>query len=276
VRCAVLGDPIAHSLSPAMHRAAYDALGLDWSYDAIRVPAGTLAGFVEGLDDSWRGLSLTMPLKREAVPLLDTSDDWVKLTGAANTVVMPAAGRRLGLNTDVPGAVSAVGEHTDASFRHAVILGAGATAASMVLALAELGLERATILVRDPNRARETVRVLSAAPHRLTVTVDSLEPAAARSAGADIVVSTVPASAQVPELVAALAEVSVVFDVVYDPWPTPLAAAAAADGRTLVSGLDLLVAQARGQVEAMTGANAVPIDVMRAAAERALADRGAG
>ncbi|MBO0847187.1 MAG: shikimate dehydrogenase, partial [Nocardioides sp.] len=108
MRCAVLGDPIEHSLSPALHRAAYAALGLDWSYDAVRVPAGGLAAYVEGLGPEWRGLSLTMPFKREVVPLLTSSDHWTEVSGAANTLLLDARGGRHGLNTDVPGAEAAI------------------------------------------------------------------------------------------------------------------------------------------------------------------------
>ena len=88
MRCAVLGRPIAHSLSPAMHRAAYARLELDWTYDACEVGEQDLPAFVAGLDDSWRGLSLTMPLKRAVLPLLDEVSPVASQVGAANTVVL--------------------------------------------------------------------------------------------------------------------------------------------------------------------------------------------
>src|SRR5262249_50853763 len=134
VRCAVLGDPVEHSLSPALHRAAYAALGLDWTYDAVRVAAGGLRDFVSGLDESWRGLSLTMPLKREAVPLLTSQDEWTRVSGAANTVLLDSDGGRHGLNTDVPGALAAVNQAVPGHAHSAVVLGGGATAASVLLA----------------------------------------------------------------------------------------------------------------------------------------------
>ncbi len=87
MQCGVLGDPIAHSLSPVLHRAGYVACGLDWEYDAHRVPAGGLAGFVDGLDASWRGLSVTAPLKREAADRADSVTATVALAGVANTLV---------------------------------------------------------------------------------------------------------------------------------------------------------------------------------------------
>ena len=111
-RCGVLGDPIAHSLSPVLHRAAYDALGLDWSYDAHRVPSGGLAAFLGGLAEDWRGLSLTMPLKREALPLVDRLSDRARLAGAVNTLLIEDDGTRLGDNTDLPGAAAAIRERT--------------------------------------------------------------------------------------------------------------------------------------------------------------------
>src|SRR3954451_24525387 len=143
MRCAVLGDPIEHSLSPVLHRAAYAALGLEWTYDAVRVAAGDLAAYVAGLDAEWRGLSLTMPLKREVMPLLTSRDPWAERSGAANTVLLDADGRH-GLNTDVPGAIAAIREATDAPVDRALVLGGGATAASVVLALAELGCSTVT------------------------------------------------------------------------------------------------------------------------------------
>jgi shikimate dehydrogenase len=274
VRCAVLGDPIDHSLSPVIHRAAYRALGLDgWQYDAVRVPSGGLSGFLDGLDPAtWRGLSLTMPLKREAVPLLGSYDEWVGASGACNTVLLEPDGGRHGLNTDVTGALMVLGEH-DVAVERAVVLGGGATATSMLLALAERGMRHATLLVRDPDRAGDTVHAVVA--HRSAPTVEVALIGEAEALAGDVVVSTVPASAQVPDLVAALAEIPLVFDVVYEPWPTPLAAAAERSGRTVLSCLDLRVAQAVTQVVANTGRFDVPAGAMRRAAEEALAARSA-
>ncbi len=272
MKCAVLGDPVDHSLSPVIHRAAYAALGLDgWEYGAVQVPPGGLAGFLDGLDPAqWRGLSLTMPLKREAVPLLSSYDEWVAATGACNTVLLEPDGSRHGLNTDVTGALMVLGEH-DVPVERAVVLGGGATATSMLLALAERGMRHATLVVRDPERVGETVRAV--AGHHSSPTVDVVMVGDVEELPGDVLVSTVPASAHVPELLAAVAGIPLVFDVVYDPWPTPLAAAADRSGRTVLSGLDLLVAQAVNQVVAMTGRFDVPAGAMRRAAEEALAAR---
>ncbi len=272
MQCAVLGDPIDHSLSPVIHRAAYAALGLDaWQYDAVQVPSGGLAGFLDGLDPTtWRGVSLTMPLKREAVPLLGSYDEWVGATGACNTVLLEPDGGRHGLNTDVTGALMVLGDH-DVPMERAVVLGAGATATSMLLALAERGMRHATLVVRDRDRAVETVHTVAA--HRSAPTVAVALIGEVQALAGDVLVSTVPASAQVPELIAAVADISLVFDVVYEPWPTPLAAAAERSGRTVLSGVDLLVAQALNQVVAMTGRYDAPAGAMRRAAEEALAAR---
>lgn len=265
--CGVLGDPVAHSLSPVLHRAGYEALGLDWTYDAHRVPAGGLQDFIAGLDETWRGLSLTMPLKREAVGLVDALSEVAKTSGAVNTIVLDPSGvRHRGDNTDVPGAVAALRERTDLRPCRATILGGGATATSVGLALVEMGVEEVELLVRTPERATETRDVLTSVAGGPEVRVLPLaEPVTAP----DVVVSTIPASAQTPDLVGRLASAPVVFDVVYDPWPTPLAAAC--EG-VVVSGLDLLVHQATFQFELFTG-HVAPLDVMRAAGERALAAR---
>lgn len=269
----MLGDPIAHSLSPVLHRAAYAELGLDWTYDAHRVPSGGLEAFLAGLDGSWRGLSLTMPLKREALPLVDRLTDRARLAGAVNTVVLEDDGSRLGDNTDLPGAAAAIRERTASPLESAVVLGGGATATSVGLALADLGVGSVELLVRDASRAEETVAALRAHPAGVDVRTAALD--ATDTVRADILVSTVPASAQTPGLVERCAAVPVVFEVLYDPWPTALAASALETGRTLVGGLDLLVHQAAIQLELFTGQPA-PLAVMREAGERALAARHAG
>lgn len=280
-RCGVLGDPIAHSLSPVLHRAAYAELGLDWTYDAHRVASGGLGEFVAGLGEEWRGLSLTMPLKREALALVDRLSDRARLAGAVNTVVLEDDGTRSGDNTDLPGAVAAIRERTTSPLATAAILGGGATATSVGLALADLGVTSIVLAVREEARAAETLTALRSHPSAPEVLVEPIaggrwserpDPAAVGST-VDVVVSTIPAAAQTPELVAACADVPVVFDVLYDPWPTPLAASA--DGRVLVGGLDLLVHQAALQVELFTGL-AAPLAVMRDAGESALAARSAG
>ena len=272
-RCAVLGSPIVHSLSPVLHRAAYADLGLPWSYDAVEVAEAGLEAFVAGLDPSWRGLSLTMPLKRAVLPLLDEIDPEASRAGAANTLLLEDDGRRVGHNTDVPGAAAAIRERYAGPVTRAAVLGGGATAASTLLALADLGCETATLLVRDPARAGET---LEAVARYGTPTVDvGLLAETDRVGRVDVLVSTIPAGAQTAAHEQLAARSGVVFDVVYDPWPTPLARAAETADVALVSGLDLLVHQAVLQVGLMTGQPG-PLAVMRAAGEAALEDRARG
>ncbi|GAA1932351.1 shikimate dehydrogenase [Nocardioides lentus] len=277
-RCAVVGDPVDHSLSPVLHGAAYAALGLEGTYGVQRVAAGGLAAFVDTLAAPWRGLSVTMPLKREAHALADDLDEAAARAGGVNTLVLERTATgvvRHGHNTDVPGAAAALAEQAVRP-RVVTVLGGGATAASVALAVGDLGAERVRLLVRDPARAGAAVAALARHPDRPAVEVAGLEPS---SVVGDLVVSTVPAEAQHPALVAAcLASVGAggaVFDVVYDPWPTPLAAAAVSGGVTLVGGLDLLVHQAALQLLLLRGRHG-PVEVMRSAGLAELARRSAG
>ncbi len=264
--CAVLGSPIRHSLSPTLHRAAYAEAGLDWTYEAREVSGTELAGFLDELDETWRGLSLTMPLKRAVLPLLDALSPRADQAQAANTVLLQD-GRRVGHNTDITGMVAAISERSAEPVHSAVILGGGATAGSALLALADLGCREVTVAVRDEGRAREALEAATRHPSPPTVRVSDLAMPPAR---ADLLVSTIPAAAQTDVVLGLAAGVRVIFDVVYDPWPTPLAALAHKQQRTLVSGLDLLVHQAAEQFTLMTGIDDPPLRVMRAAGERAL------
>ena len=269
----MLGDPIAHSLSPVLHRAVYAAHGLDWSYEAVRVPSGGLPAHLAGLGADWRGLSLTMPLKREVLALGTSRSAAVELTGAANTVVLDGRGSVRLDNTDLPGAAAAVRERYAGPIGSVTMLGAGATAASVGLALCDLGAREVLLLARSPARAAETAAALARHPGAPTVTVGDL---ATDVAVGDVLVSTIPAAAQDDVVLALCADVPVVFDVVYDPWPTPLAAAS--EGRVSVSGLDLLVHQAALQHALFVGdtgdtADQGVLDVMREAGERALLER---
>ncbi len=273
MRCAVLGSPIAHSLSPVLHRAAYAELGLDWSYEAVEVTEEELPAFLAGLDDSWRGLSLTMPLKRAVMPLLDEVSEVASMAGGANTVIRDG-GRLLGDNTDVPGVVGALLERLGGAPSSALVLGGGATAASVLLALADLGCEHASLLVREPPRATETVEALHRHPRPPLLTVARLEDLDRRVVDADLLVSTIPAEAQGDGVRAAAAQVGAVFEVVYDPWPTPVAETALSVGLPLVDGLDLLSHQAVLQVELMTSRR-VGVGVLRDVGRAELARRAA-
>jgi shikimate dehydrogenase len=250
VRLAVLGSPIAHSRSPRLHAAAYRQLGLDWSYGAEEVTGPQLAAFVRGRDASWRGLSLTMPLKRDVLPLLASLDATASLTGVANTVLFDRSGGDAalrGFNTDVHGVTAAFAEGGVDSLDHVHILGGGATAASVLVAVHRLGAQRVLLRLRDPARAAALVDL----GRTLGVHV-SVAPLDAPLAGAglpDAVVSTIPGHAEhAVELPVAVRERAVLFDVAYDPWPSALALSwAEAHGR-VVSGLGMLLHQAVAQV----------------------------
>ncbi|QKV91595.1 shikimate dehydrogenase [Streptomyces sp. NA02950] len=274
-RAAVLGSPIAHSLSPVLHRAAYRELGLDgWIYDRFEVDEAALPGFFERLGEgegpAWAGLSLTMPLKRAVIPLLDRISDTAASVEAVNTVVFTDDGERTGDNTDIPGMLAALRERGVARVERAAVLGAGATASSALAALARICDGEVTAYVRSAARAAE----MRQWGERLGVTVRTADWADAASAfDAPLVIATTPAgttdtlAGSVPDRPGAL------FDVLYDPWPTPLAAAWSARGGAVVGGLDLLVHQAVLQVEQMTGRAPAPLAAMRAAGEAALAER---
>ncbi|MFJ4850220.1 MULTISPECIES: shikimate dehydrogenase [unclassified Streptomyces] len=270
-RAAVLGSPIAHSLSPVLHRAAYAELGLDdWTYDRFDVGEEALPGFLEELGQGgrrWAGLSLTMPLKRAVIPLLDVVSDTAASVEAVNTVVFAEDGRRTGDNTDIPGMVAALRERGVGRVASAAVLGAGATASSALAALAQICDGEVTAYVRSTARAAE----MRQWGERLGVTVRTAAwEDAHRAFGAPLVIATTPAGTT-DALAAAVPQApGTLFDVLYDPWPTALAAAWSERGGALVGGLDLLVHQAVLQVEMMTGRRPAPLAAMRAAGEAAL------
>ncbi|AQT71609.1 MULTISPECIES: shikimate dehydrogenase [unclassified Streptomyces] len=268
IRAAVLGSPIEHSLSPVLHRAAYQELGLDdWSYDRFEIDEAALPGFVSGLGPEWAGLSLTMPLKRAVIPLLDGVSDTAASVEAVNTVVLTEDGRRLGDNTDIPGIVAALHERGVEKVSSAAVLGAGATASSALAALSRICSGEVTAYVRSSARADEMRRW----GERLGVAVRTAHwSEAAGALEAPLVIATTPAGAT-DELAAAVPKApGTLFDVLYDPWPTALAAAWSRRGGNLLGGLDLLVHQAVLQVEQMTGRSPAPLAVMRRAGLAAL------
>ncbi|MFC8699356.1 shikimate dehydrogenase [Streptomyces parvus] len=270
-RAAVLGSPIAHSLSPVLHRAAYAELGLEhWSYDRFEVDEAALPGFIEGLDASWAGLSLTMPLKRAIIPLLDEVSATAASVEAVNTVVFSEDGRRVGDNTDIPGMVAALRERGVDKVDSAAVLGAGATASSALAALAVVCAGPVTAYVRSPERAAE----MRGWGERLGVDVITADWAGAAAAlSAPLVIATTPAGATDAFTGSVPQAPGILFDVLYEPWPTELAAAWSAHGGTVVGGLDLLVHQALLQVEQMTGRIPAPLAAIRQAGEAALASR---
>jgi shikimate dehydrogenase len=269
-RAAVLGLPVAHSLSPALHNAGYAAAGLtSWRYTAIDCAEGELAGFVSGLDASWAGLSLTMPLKEVALAVADAVDPLATALGAANTLVHGPRGWTAH-NTDAPGITAALRAAGAGSAGRMAILGGGGTARAALGAAAEFGAE-VTVYVRRPEAGEELRPVAHALGVPMTVETWGR---AADATGSDVVVATVPKGGADALAVAAWRPPTVVFDVVYDPWPTALASAAERAGCAVVSGLDLLFCQGVRQFELFTGVPA-PAEAMRAALFEAAAARTA-
>ena len=248
-RLAVFGSPIEHSKSPDLHAAAYRALGLDWVYDRRQVEVAQLADVVSALGSEWRGLSLTMPLKQQAFALSDTLDRTAQVTGAVNTLLLDdAPDRRIhGFNTDVAGIVGALRDAGTSSVGHGLVLGAGATAASALAALVQLGARDVTVAARSAQRAEPLHDVAD----ELGVALRMRELASgwADLNGVDAVISTLPGTASLEhplpdELIAR----STLLDVAYDPWPSALGQQWAALGSRAASGLDMLVHQALVQV----------------------------
>ncbi len=268
--CAVLGKPIAHSLSPVLHLTAYAELGLDWAYTAHEVDEAGLAAFVDGLDASWRGLSLTMPLKRAAIPLCDEVDEVARTVTAVNTLLIDENGRRRGTNTDVPGMVAALRERGVDAVESALVLGVGATACSAVAALTSLGATTMTAVARNAATAGELLAVAERCGVEVAlVSFDDLGSVDA----VDVAMSTVPDAASAVVADTVVKHASTIFEALYDPWPTTLAAAGEQAGRIVVGGLDLLVHQAALQVELMTERTPAPLAAMRSSGIAALRAR---
>lgn len=242
-KLAVWGDPIAHSRSPQLHAAAYRTLGLDWEYGRRRVSEDRFDAELAGLDATWRGLSLTMPLKHAAARAANVLDRHAQATGAVNTLLLGA--ERQGFNTDVGGLVRALREQGVEEAPAARILGAGATATSALVALADLGARRVEVVARRP----EAVTTLTALGEALGVLVI---PAGFDTAPFDpvaVTVATLPGGTDLGSRADRLAAAGgLLVDVVYGDWPTPLAAAWERAGGLAVSGHGMLLHQALLQV----------------------------
>jgi shikimate dehydrogenase len=253
-KAAVLGSPIAHSRSPQLHLAAYRALGLDgWTYDRIECTADELPGLVAGFGPEWVGVSVTMPGKFAALRFADERTARAELVGSANTLVRSQSGWRAD-NTDIDGVKGALGPVAG----RAAVLGSGGTAPAVVVGLAELGVQDISVVARNLEKAARLVAIGA----RLGVEIRWIE-LGTTLVDVDVVVSTVPAdvAAQHADTVAAT---PLLLDVIYDPWPTPLATAVEAAGGKVVSGLQMLLHQAFAQVEQFTGRPA-PTEAMRTA-----------
>lgn len=257
-RAAVLGSPVDHSLSPVLHGAAYDSLGLPWSYERIDCDGDRLPALVASAGPEWVAFSVTMPGKAAAAAVAETRSELVELLGVANSLIRVAAGWRAE-NTDVDGIREALRAAGVDRVRQPLVLGSGHTARAALAAVAQLGAQQVIIAARRPGTVLELAASLG-----LTATAVAFDPVRVRTAAveADLVVSTVPAGVG-DDLASALAQVPVLLDAIYHPWPTPLAAAGDAE-RITVTGLDMLMHQAFRQVELFTGRDA-PRAAMRTA-----------
>ena len=244
----MLGKPIAHSKSPQLHLAAYRALGLtDWTYDRIECDADQLPGLVGGFGPEWVGVSVTMPGKFAALRFADERTDRAQRVGSANTLVRTPTGWRAD-NTDIDGVAGALGSASG----WALVCGSGGTAPAAVAGLAELGVAGITVVARNPDKAARLVDLgtdLGVATRFCDLDGGGL---AAEVAAAEVLVSTIPADVAA-HYAGTFARIGVLLDAVYDPGPTPLAAAVSAAGGRVVSGLQMLLHQAFAQVEQFTG-----------------------
>lgn len=248
----MVGHPIAHSQSPALHRAAINTLHLAWQYDAIDIAPGGLAEFVRGLDESWIGLSVTMPHKTQALAIADSVDLIGRATGSVNTLVFSrdAAGKRIisGHNTDVAGMVLALADEGLRTARHVAIVGGGATAASAVVAAAQLGAKSVTVLVRNVSGSQSLVDVGETVG--TVVAIHDVNDMANLSC-VDLVISTVPGNAETSLDSLARTPTAPLLDVAYSPWPSIRGiqwASQPEKGGAIVSGLSMLAHQALIQV----------------------------
>lgn len=263
-RCAVLGSPIAHSLSPQIHTRAYEVLGIAdaWEYGRHEVDAAGLASFVASCGPEWVGLSCTAPLK-EAVLDLGEPSERARLLGSGNTFLFDHGGTPRVENTDVTGLVGALARAGVTSASRALLLGNGATARSALYALAELGVCDALVLARSEERARASLAELaSGLGVRLEYGPWGEVPDAV---GVDVMVSTVSTPLS-PDVAAGLVRMTAAcFDATYNHYPTELDRAARAAGIVQLSGLDLLVGQALDQIRLMTGRACPPEPLLKTA-----------
>jgi len=263
----ILGRPVAHSLSPAMHNAAFRELGLNAVY--VPFPVADLAQAVAGLRGlAIAGVSVTIPFKEEIIPLLDKLDPQAARIGAVNTVVVSQKGRLIGHNTDCLGAVAALKARTGITGEHFLILGAGGAARAIAFGILEQGgwvcltdldVQRAETLARELAVEAFPLNALEGCPASILIN--------ATPVGMDPDLNGIPVA---PDL---LGRFSLVMDIVYRPLATRLLREAEKRGLTTIDGLQMLIHQGAAQFELWTGKKA-PVEVMSRAAYAALGDEG--
>lgn len=254
---AVVGSPIAHSKSPALHRAAYGVLGLNWKYEAIEVSDHALAEFVNSRDESWHGLSLTMPLKRAVMPLLDRCEDLAVVTGSTNTVLFAHEdGQRVlsGFNTDVHGLAESFRQIGTRTLDTVHVLGSGATAASAIAAAALLSAKMATVFARDVARAEPLVSVGKALGIAVELQSFGNREKLFEGESPTAIISTLPGGTVLEgDFSEDTRRRSILFDVAYDPWPSALASSWLSAGGTVIPGIQMLINQALMQIRIFVG-----------------------
>jgi shikimate dehydrogenase len=246
IKAAVLGSPIGHSLSPTLHNCAYEVLGWDWEYTAIEVKGGDLEKFIETNRKTFRGLSLTMPLKEEALLVADSLDPLVKRINAANTLIFEENGVSA-YSTDVSGFVQALTKAEVSIPNEITILGGGATARSAIAAVDGRG-RTITVYSRSASRGAQLIN------SSISATVVVKDWAEAQSGlSANLVIATTPTGAT-DHLIPTQSATSngTLFESLYSPWPTKLLAKWQGLGGKYLDGLDLLVEQGIGQIELMS------------------------
>lgn len=249
---AVLGSPIAHSRSPRIHAAAYRVLDLPWEYEAIELREPELKSFLDSRDPSWLGCSVTMPLKEEAHRLSQVRDPLAEESGVVNTLLrlidhngLPAWA---GFNTDVAGLAAALTDHAF-DMQHTMVLGAGATAVSAVMAARMLGAQTVQVVARREEAAATLANKFSSKLDEFECSSATFTSVHSESASSTTcVISTIPGTAQAQLDAASLPTHASLFDVAYDPWPSPFAEYWTKQGSVAASGLDMLVHQALIQV----------------------------
>ncbi|MEB3334053.1 MAG: shikimate dehydrogenase [Cyanobacteriota bacterium] len=293
---AVLGDPVRHSLSPAMHNAALREMGLDWVYLALPTPADHLAGVLEALEAlDCRGLNVTLPHKRAVAALAAERGELAERVGAVNTLARRPGGGWLGTNTDVEGFLAPLREEDPP--RQALVLGCGGSARAVVAGLAAWGVGRIGVAGRQADARQALVASCQAwAPGLQAVAWDGTRPGGGSHgadvspldrwlAEADLVVNTTPvgmASATDPsatrasplnaEALAQLRPEATVYDLIYTPRPTALLRHAAERGCRCLDGLEMLVQQGAAALRLWSGEETIPVEAMRRAARAALGE----
>lgn len=245
IRGAVLGSPISHSLSPVLHRTAYEKLGVFGQYQAIEVASNQLAEFISGLDESWTGLSLTMPLKEMVLKVADEVDELALRINSANTLIRSPRGWRA-LTTDVNGFTQTLLAHDVETYERVVILGSGATARAAA-ASCDGANRQITIVHRSPARESAMRKCVLSARLEFAHWGEDLPES-------DLLINATPAGVadSYAEKLSSLVQ-GVFFEALYNPWPTRMLSRWRAQGGFGIDGLDLLVHQGIDQVELMTG-----------------------